>query len=611
MKKIILGFFIVVVLIIGLIGIIGYIKLYVPGKKVQLAGQEVMVKAKDLKSVFSQNDIDLLSKKLEEFDLSYQRFEKASEQLYWAQFIPQIKDFKSAVEAGRYLLRASREAVTAISPYADLIGFKKGTTSFVERAAEDRLQTAVLTLDKVLTKLDSISSDIGKAGEKIASIDPKRYPQKVGNMEVRNLIINAQQQFIGIEQLFVDAKPLLKNIPNILGKDKEKVYLILFQNDKERRATGGFLTAYALFKINNGKIRIEKSDDIYSLDASIASHPVAPPEILTYHKDVTKFNIRDSNLSPDFVNSVQLFNSLYEKSSLKVKYDGVIAIDSKVLVDMLSIFGDTEADGVVFSSKIDKRCDCPEVLYKLFDMVDRPVNYIKEDRKGILGDLMYALFYKALGFSPSKYWGKLAETMLQNLYEKHIIMYFTDPTLQEAVERMNFGGRIRSAEGDYLHVNTVNFAGAKSNLFVSESITSTAKSSNGAVEREVQVDFKNPYPHSDCNLERGGLCLNATLRNWVRIYVPEGAKLIEFKGSQMKVNTYDELGKTVFEGFMTVIPEGKASIVIRYTIPASVVKNGYSLSVQKQPGVLSQELKVYSEGKKIFDGNLVKDIVIK
>ena len=352
--------------------------------------------------------------------------------------------------------------------------------------------------------------------------------------------------------------------------------------------------------MNNGKLTVERSDDIYNLDASIP-HPPAPDEILTYHKGVNRFFIRDSNLSPDFVESMKLFNSLYKNSSQAVEYDGVIALDSKVLVDMLKIYGDTEAGGVLFSAKEDERCDCPQVLYTLFDIVDRPVNYIKEDRKGILGQLMFVLLQKALGFSPSKYWGTLSQTMYRNLEEKHILLNFIDKDLQGAAERINFAGRITQFQEDYLHVNNVNFAGAKSNLFVQESIeTNTAKKS-GKIMREVKVTFKNPYPHSDCNLERGGLCLNATLRNWIRVYVPEGSELVEFKGSERKVQTYEDLGKTVFEGFLTVQPLGQSEVTITYTLPGNIDTNEYRIMIQKQPGQQTQKLTVNILNKKIFD----------
>ncbi|MFA6080903.1 MAG: DUF4012 domain-containing protein [Patescibacteria group bacterium] len=586
--------------------VLGYFFVVRPIINIKSKANIVITSAKDMKKVFAKNDIVLLKTKLDDFSNKYQNLEKAAKPIYWASFIPYVSDLKNGLIAGNYLIKAAKETVTTIEPYADLIGFKKGEQSFSEKSAEDRLQTAVLTLDKMAQKIDPIAEDLDQAGKSIAKIDPNRYPKKIGKTVLRENITNLKDQFEGMTELFVNAKPLIKKLPQILGSKEERVYLVLYQNDKERRATGGFLTFYAIFKINKGKMTIYRSDDIYSLDAEISNHPKAPIEILTYHKGVSQFYIRDSNLSPDFVESIKLFESLNQKSGAKVVYDGVIALDSKILVDLLTIFGDVQVNGIRFSAKIDKRCDCPEAIYTLFDLVDRPVNYVKVNRKGILGDLMYRLFYNALGFSPSKYWGTLIQTMFKNLDEKHILVYFKDAETQKSLEQLNFAGRIRDFKGDYLHINNVNFAGAKSNMFVSESIDSKT---NGT-EREVTIVFRNPYPASDCNLERGGLCLNATLRNWIRFYVPEGSKLISLKGSTKKVQTYNELGKTVFEGFLEIVPKGQGTVIVKYTLPPSVDIKDYSLLIQKQPGVEEQKLKVSFNNVSLFDGVLRTDRVI-
>ncbi len=600
----------VVVGILVIVILFGYFLVYRPYENIKAKGMVLVASAKELKATISQNNIDLLNAKMNKFVSQYQDFENAAKAVYWASFIPYISDFKNGVEGGQYAVAAAQETVVAITPYADLIGFKKGATSFVERSSEDRLQTAVLTLDKVLGKLDTISGDIEQARLHFNKIDPSRYPEKIGNTVVRANITNVLTQFEGLASLFVDAKPLIKNLPAIFGKDKEKTYLLLFQNDKELRATGGFLTSTAVFQIKDGKMTIKNSEDIYSLDNSISDHPVAPREILTYHLNVNRFYIRDSNLSPDLPTSVALFNSLYKNSNQRVNYDGIITIDSKVLVDMLTIFGDTEADGVVFSSKTDKRCDCAQVLYQLFDMVDRPTGYIRENRKGILGDLMYQLFYKAIGFSPSKYWGTLAQEMFKDLQEKHIQLYFTDPALEAAADKLNFAGRIKNPAGDFLDIVNVNFAGAKSNLFVSEAVTSDTKFNNGQTQRTVSVEYRNPYPHSDCNLQHGNLCLNATLRNWVRLYVPQGSKLVDFQGSMKKVQTYDELGHTVFEGYLEVPTQGMAKINVSYTLPANFNANNYQLYLEKQAGTDNQKYTVTINGRKAFDGilNIDKEV---
>lgn len=569
-----------------------------------------MASAKKMKDDIKQNDIDLVKKDMEQLTKDYASFQKEAKSVYWASFIPYVADFKNGVEAGDYLMKAGQQTINAIYPHADLIGFKKGESSFVDKSAEDRLQTAVLTLDKILVDVDSISENVDQAQQRIEKIDPNRYPEKVGNRVVRAQIADAKTQFNAAASFFVEAKPLIKQLPEILGKDGEKNYLILFQNEYERRATGGFLTAFAHMKIADGKIEISNSSNIYDLDDSIRNKPAAPEKIRQYHVNVNQFFIRDSNLSPDWVESIKLFESLYEKSSIKKDYDGIISMDAHVLVDLLRIFGDTEAGGVTFSANEDPRCDCPQAIYEIFDNVGRPVGYIRENRKGILGELMFALFNKAIGFSPSKYWGPMAQEMFVNMDEKHVLLYFKDPETQKAVEKMNYGGRIQEFEGDYLHINNVNFAGAKSNLFVTEEIESTTTFEGGKAKREVRIVFKNPYPHSDCNLERGGLCLNATLRNWIRFYVPKGAELDKFVGSKTEVLTYDDLGKTVFEGFMEVNPQGRAEVVITYTLPDSIKKDDYKLMIQKQGGVSQQKLKVVVDKKKKYDGPFNVDQVI-
>lgn len=601
----------IVTAVIVAISAFAFFFVYMPYQRISEKGQVVYATAQELREDFKKNDIDLVQQKMERLSNEYTELEQEAQSVYWAAFIPYVADFKNGIDAGRHVINAGQQTVDSIYPYADLIGFKQGESSFVEKSAEERLQTAVLTLDKVLADVDTISDELDKAQQKIETIDPGRYPEQFGDTPVRGRIIQIKDSFDGAASFFVDAKPLIKQLPEILGKDEKKTYLVIFQNEFERRATGGFLTAYAFFTIDQGKIELQDSTNIYDLDDTISDKPAPPEKIEQYHVNVDQFHIRDSNLSPDYVESIKLFESLYEKSSIDTEYDGIISMDAHVLVDMLTIFGDTEAGGRTFSAEIDERCDCPQAIYAIFDDVGRPVNYIREDRKGILGDLMNALFFKAIGFSPSQYWGPMAEEMFENLDEKHILLYFTDPEIQKAVEQMNYGGRIAEYEGDYLHINNVNFAGAKSNLFVEEEIVSETTFEDGRVERTVTISFKNPYEHSDCSLERSTLCLNAQLRNWIRFYVPKGSELQEFNGSTTEVLTYDDLGKTVFEGFMTVDPKGSAEVTVTYTLPESVSEDNYSLLIQKQPSIDQQTIEVIVDGDQKYDDDFLVDLTIE
>lgn len=193
--------------------------------------------------------------------------------------------------------------------------------------------------------------------------------------------------------------------------------------------------------------------------------------------------------------------------------------------------------------------------------------------------------------------------IFSNISEKHLLVYFFNEDIQKTMEVLNASGRIKDYEGDYLHINDCNFAGAKSNMFIKETFTQEIEVANdGGVVKTLTIDYKNPAPPSNCNLEAGELCLNGLYRDWVRIYVPQGSQLIEAQGSEVEVKTYDELGKTVFEAFYgdqsPLRPEGKAQLTFKYRLPFKVDKGQpYKILIQKQPGTYGYENIITFNGK--------------
>lgn len=164
-------------------------------------------------------------------------------------------------------------------------------------------------------------------------------------------------------------------------------------------------------------------------------------------------------------------------------------------------------------------------------------------------------------------------------------MYFRDPEKQLAAEALGSAGRINDYPGDYLHINDTNFAGAKSNMFVEQSVDQTITvNGDGSLTRKLTLTYKNPRPGDNCNLEAGKLCLNGLLRDWIRIYVPKGAVLKNSAGFEVDLATSEDLGKTVFDGFFTLAPQSVKKLEVEYTVPASYLNGDYKLLIQKQPG---------------------------
>src|SRR3989344_3530919 len=522
-----------------------------------------------------------------------------------------IADLQRGLNMADSGLEAAKVFAEAITPYADVLGLK-GQGTFLGGTAQERLAKAIQTLSKVTPQIDEVGKNLKLAKNQIDQIQTWRYPNILpGNPGTK--ISTVKNSIDQLESFVVDTKPLLVVMPQIMGQDSEKKYLVLFQNDKELRATGGFITAYAFFKVNNGLVTPEVSSDIYNLDDSLTKHIPAPEPIIKYLPGVFTLNLRDSNLSPDYYLSMKQFEDLYQYAQEEVDIDGIIALDTNFVLKMIEVLGPVEAYGAKFTTEEVEACACPKIIYELELYADQPVNYEKGSRKDIIGVLMKQMMDMAFN-APKSAWPNLLGVTIGSLRQKHLILYFKDPKVQEAAERINFAGRIHEYDGDYLHINETNFGGAKSNLYIEEEVKQEVKrGKDGKLEKKLVISYKYPREGDNCNLERkSGLCLAGIYRDWIRIYVPKGAELIKFSGTEGPINASEEYGKTVLEGFFTIRPTGTAKIEIEYTVPVKV-DGEYKLLIQKQPGVPGHEYEVEAFGKKqkAFPLETDKELIVK
>lgn len=592
-----------------------------PAMTVYKDAKTTMEQAQGAVAALKTQNITLASTNLDQTKQALTQTQKDLHRIAFLKWVPIVawyyNDADHLVSAGFSGINATRVVIDSVAPYADVLGLK-GQGSFAGGTAENRIQTAVSTMSKVTPRIDDVEKYLLEAQAEIDHVNPAHYPPIFGLKKVHDNLSQLRTGIDGASSFIGQAKPLIKVLPDLLGSKSPKKYLVIFQNDKELRPTGGFITAYSVFNLDKGVIKVERSDNIYNLDNSIYSKPQAPA-ILQKYLRVGTLNLRDSNLSPDFPTSMDTFSSLYDKAGAKIPVDGIIALDTNVLVSTIKILDDhVEADGQTFTSKIVPQCDCPQVIYSLESSISTPLNLdyhvtdllaVNAGRKAIIGDLMYAIMQKALKSSPKVYWGPLMQDFITQVTQKHILFDLDDKGAQQGIHAVNADGKILSAQGDYLHINEANLGGAKSNLFVTKDVKQDYKvNGDGSITKTITINWKNPAAASDCNLERGGLCLNATLQSWVRMYVPKGAKLVDGKGSEYAVKTYDELGKTVFDGFVLVRPQGTATMIISYKLPATIKFDPkLALTIQKQPGTYADEYTISVNGSRKQQFQLLTD----
>ena len=436
---------------------------------------------------------------------------------------------------------------------------------------------------------------------------PDAYRDKFSSLDKQaNLLSNNLANF-------VDAGISLKEA---LGLSRDKRYLLIFQNNSELRASGGFIGSYALVDFRDGKIRNLEvpGGGSYDTEAGLDMHVVAPKPLWLVNP---LWHFWDANWWPNWPTTAKNLMWFYEKSD-GPSVDGVVSLTPTVIERLLEISGPidlTKEYGLIIDSnnfwettqKVVERNNLvkthPDYVAglatssKVVD-VRLPLqqdlgNNSDNKPKKIIGDLMA----KILETLPQKLnkdnLVKTISLLESSLSEKQIMFYFTDAGFQEAVSKRNWAGEIKSSDKDYLMVVDTNIAGQKTDRKISEKIEHFSDvSSDGTIINTLKIT----RTHNGIKNEP----LTGVRNNdWLRIYVPLGSELISATGfiapdeqylnkkpesdwlkipllndeenaatdNNSKTKIYIENGKTVFANWTMVDPSQSTEIIIRYRLP--------------------------------------------
>ena len=620
-KKRIFSILSILLIIFSVIAVLFFFLIFVPGKKIYAQVSKLKESVPAIQQAISDKDLVKIKETLAAIKIQTSSIEISYKKFVWTKNLPIIGDY---YKDGQQVLIIAKEGIetgdiliTALEPYKDFLGVKGGAVNS-EQTTEDRITFLTESVEGLVPYLDQIETKVATMQEAINKIDASRYPEEFQGYQIKSNLVKFQETIDEGYKFIKDGKPIIGKISWLLGKDSPRKYLVVFQNDGELRPSGGFWTAYSTLTVKDGKVTPGTASNIYDLDDKLNSKVPAPRIIKAYHINVPYLNLRDNNLSPDFPTDAQIFLEQYTKAmGNKDKFDAVISIDTKLLVDMVGILGKLDTRVGTFTTEPDKRCyGCPSIIYELEWISGRPRNYIEKNRKDFLNPLMSSLLTNLMGSEKSKM-GSIIEAGIKNINQKHVMFYFPDEEMQNIGNLANITGKIIDVnkDVDYMHLNDANFASAKSNIFITQKIKHDITIKNGVAEHKISVTYTNPAPASNCNLEKGDLCLNAAqYRDMFRFYVPIGSKLIKMTGSEVETVLYEELDKQVFEGFYgnkyALNANSNIKTSVQYTSGATIGKT-YTLVLQKQPGTKAVEYELTINGKEQPVFQWVADKTIK
>ena len=134
-------------------------------------------------------------------------------------------------------------------------------------------------------------------------------------------------------------------------------------------------------------------------------------------------------------------------------------------------------------------------------------------------------------------------------------------------------------------------AGLKTNFYLKqETKQDIAIAEDGTVTKTLTITYTNTGTFDGW--------ISATARNYTRVYVPYGSKLISSSGGQQNVDVMEELGKTVFDNFTTIKPLESQTMVFTYELPFKI-SGQYRSLIQKQPGAQNWKIVTNVTGGKV------------
>jgi hypothetical protein len=581
--------------------------LLIPSVFIYIGLKDTASHGKALIFAYEAQNYDAIKSEIKAIKVGLERTNFPLNFLFYLRIVPifggYYTDIKGFVNAGVEELIALDALFSEMEAEKEKLGFN-GTP----KKGPERVTQVLNILESSLEHFDKIESNLLKASRSVENIDTSKYPDGFRGLKIKNNLETAKNLIMGVSFAVSENRNALSVAPKALGDPNAKNYLLLFQNDKEIRPTGGFITAFATLKIDQGQVQTTTSDDIYRLDERLLATceskicPLTPPDpIVKYLPEVSgvarsAWSMRDSNISPDVPTSAKEFRRMYELLGAGFAFDGIIYIDTQVVEEIITLTGPIDVFGTKYSAEVDERCDCPNVIYELESYAEIAAKG-EQDRKAILGVLMQQILAKVLGADIASL-PQFIETVARLANHKHIMFYIGDQETQSALSKLNWTGEIKDYEGDYLHINDANFAGGKSNLYVTQEVIQEISVKGEGVRKKITIEYKNDQPFNTW--------LNAINRDYVRFYVPEGSKLVSSKGSEVPVTTIEDLGKTVFEAFIQVRPENSRKMEIEYEIPYKP-SGEYKLLIQKQPGAKDFKYKVKINGSQKADFQLDQD----
>ena len=511
-------------------------------------------------------------------------------------------------ETGKHILRAGELISRALLPITSSL-------EALKTHGDDPLTNRLLVFQKAIQESLPLMTE--------ANIELRGVKQELLPANYRKEFRMIQGTLGDLEADMRTADPLFKILYEILGGTIDKRYLVILQNNTEMRATGGFIGSFALLDMSRGEIKQIRFPHGGSYDLQgylkVAVEPPTPLKILR-----TKWEFQDANWFPDFPASARKLAWFYEKSGGST-VDGVIALDTQILIDLLKL------TGPITVPSFNKTISADNAILTIQTEVE--INYDRQinEPKRFLGAVIEEII-KKIKTDPSTELPVLS-ILQNNLSTRHLQLMSFHKEEQQSIIDHDWGGALKNNPGgDYLAIINSNIGGQKTDGVIEQKARLlTSIQNDGTVVNTLTIAREHKgIP--------GETFYGVANIDYVRVLVPKGSTFINTTGfsypeeNMVKISEEhyaadkdlaneetnqktdeasgtiinEQFDKTAFANWIITKPGETSVATITYRLPLNVFKTSekslaaslntlfgnsdeqlikYSLLIQKQAGM--------------------------
>ncbi|MBN2101108.1 DUF4012 domain-containing protein [Candidatus Dojkabacteria bacterium] len=496
-------------------------------------------------------DTDAAQKSLERSSYFTSLANTGFQNLRWVSYVPGVKNLyqntSNIADGAEHLSKAGNYLVKGFDPYAEYFNNFEPITTFDQNTGGGSREylNELRSMEDGVQYIESASIEISLATESLNDVDTSIYPASI-----RNYIKKLKDTTAKLDETIGTVNEFSSYMPEILGEDDRKTYIVLFQNPMELRSTGGWLTSYAVIGIEHGQIRTMTVDDVYNADGQL-TEKVDPPESMQKALGTKEWNLSLSNWSPDFPESAEAAEYFLKLEDKVVNVDGVIAIDLQYVSELIDIWGEIKVPGESDPVTKDNIYDKVIEIHKEFTpgSTNKPV---------FLSNLANEILKKLLSDGKSKI-SEVSKVTTEALDENHIQIYMHNSQVAEVLDNLGWSGHLEP-KTNIIYPVEWNYGGNKANYYIDRSTTvATNIIDENTIQQKLTINYENSstqniYPEGDYEC-------------FIRIFLPQGVTLVRVEGIESyTVKESSSFQLETLSGHIVVPTKGQHSISVTYRL---------------------------------------------